>query len=271
MPTACRRRLAIRPADSARGVSDNPRNPARVNPSVQNSTMASGFSRITSACRGLSRRCATAMTRNPLAAISVTVRSMTGSTSSLAANTTSGAPLTVSSPSVTEAEKDLPDRKGRCAVRARSRLGAATAAAASTIATSVACACGSPFDAGAACAAQRSTSSSENPGAAWTSATRSRFSLSVPVLSKQTTSMRPSASTERGTRTSAPNLVSRRAEAACARVATKGIPSGTAATAMAMPLDTAWINSTRRTSPSAPTTAPPVTLTGSARFVSWPS
>ena len=140
---------------------------------------------------------------------------------------------------MTEAENDLPERNGRCAVGAV-ELWPSTD--------------GGGLDDGdiggvhvwvavgrAARRARRSAVPlrAKFPAPRWTCATRSRFSLSVPVLSKQTTSMRPSASTERGTRTSAPNFVSRRADAACARVATNGIPSGTAATAMAMPLATA--------------------------------
>ena len=65
--------------------------------------------------------------------------------------------------------------------------------------------------------------------------TRSRFSVSVPVLSKQTVSTRPSASSTRALRTTAPRRESRRAAACCATVATSGNPSGTAATATATP------------------------------------
>ena len=69
--------------------------------------------------------------------------------------------------------------------------------------------------------------------------TRSRFSVSVPVLSKQTVSTRPSASSTRALRTTAPRRDSRRAAACCATVATSGSPSGTAATATATPALTA--------------------------------
>ena len=99
--------------------------------------------------------------------------------------------------------------------------------------------------------------------------TRSRFSLSVPVLSKHTTSTRPSASTERGLRTSAPSLVNRRAEDCCASVATSGMPSGTAATVTAIPLATASRNPVPCNNPSRPTAAPPPRLTGQALLVSW--
>ena len=97
--------------------------------------------------------------------------------------------------------------------------------------------------------------------------TRSRFSLRVPVLSKHTTSTRPSASTDRGVRTSAPDLVSLRAAACCASVATSGRPSGTAATATATPLVTACRSPVPRRNPTAVTSAPPPTLTGSTRSV----
>ena len=65
--------------------------------------------------------------------------------------------------------------------------------------------------------------------------TRSRFSVRVPVLSKQTVSTRPSASSTRALRTTAPRRDSRRAAACWATVATSGSPSGTAATAIATP------------------------------------
>ena len=113
--------------------------------------------------------------------------------------------------SITDAENGLPARNGRCAEsRAES---AAAAGAASKMAASVACSCCSPLRACVARPAQASTCSREDPGAVSTRVTRSRFSLSVPVLSKHTTSTRPSASTDRGLRTSAPALVSRRADA----------------------------------------------------------
>ncbi|CNV23884.1 Uncharacterised protein [Mycobacterium tuberculosis] len=190
-------------------MSDNPRNPTRLNSSRHNLAISSGSSTTDCACCAVSWRWATAITRNPLAASSATASSMLEPMPSHAASTTSGAPLTVSSVPDTEAENDLPERNGRWAAgsaapgSAPSVPLAAAAAAACTIATSVACTCG-PFDAGAACAAQRSTSSRECPATGRTCATRKRFSLSVPVLSKQTMSTRPSASTERGMRTSAP-------------------------------------------------------------------
>ncbi|WP_258565532.1 hypothetical protein, partial [Streptomyces sp. WELS2] len=53
---------------------------------------------------------------------------------------------------------------------------------------------------------------------------RSRFSVSVPVLSKQMVSMRPSASSVRGVRTRTPPRLSRRAAASWATVATSGSP-----------------------------------------------
>ena len=68
---------------------------------------------------------------------------------------------------------------------------------------------------------------------------RSRFSVSVPVLSKQMVSTRPSASIVRGARTSTPRVDSRCAAASWDSVATNGRPSGTAATAMATPSATA--------------------------------
>ena len=80
--------------------------------------------------------------------------------------------------------------------------------------------------------------------------TRSRFSVSVPVLSKQTVSTRPSASSTRALRTTAPRRDSRRAAACCATVATSGSPSGTAATATATPALTA---SAQRARPTAAT------------------
>lgn len=111
--------------------------------------------------------------------------------------------------------------------------------AAAMIAASVAWTWVRPLTVGVAAAAQRSTSASVCSLTERTWVTRSRFSLSVPVLSKQTTSTRPSASTERGTRTNAPRPVSRRAEACWASVATSGMPSGTAATLTAIPSATA--------------------------------
>ena len=78
--------------------------------------------------------------------------------------------------------------------------------------------------------------------------TRSRFSVSVPVLSKQTVSTRPSASSTRALRTTAPRRDSRRAAACCATVATSGSPSGTAATATATPALTASRSGRRHSS-----------------------
>ena len=52
-------------------------------------------------------------------------------------------------------------------------------------------------------------------------------SVRVPVLSKQSTSTRPSASMVRGLRTSAPCSASRRAAASCAALTRNGSPSGT--------------------------------------------
>ena len=98
--------------------------------------------------------------------------------------------------------------------------------------------------------------------------TRSRFSVSVPVLSKQMVSTRPSASMVRGARTSAPRAVSRCAAASCASVATSGSPSGTAATAIATPSATAWRSVARRSSANADTVAPPASVSGSTLLVS---
>ena len=83
-------------------------------------------------------------------------------------------------------------------------------------------------------AAAPSSSRSSDPSGT-SRATRSRFSVRVPVLSKQTVSTRPSASSTRALRTTAPRRDSRRAAACCATVATSGSPSGTAATATARP------------------------------------
>ena len=117
------------------------------------------------------------------------------------------------------------------------------------MASSVACSWRPPLAGAVAAIACARTSSSVHPGAGFTWVTRSRFSERVPVLSKHTTSTRPSASTERGLRTNAPALVSRRAEACWARVATSGSPSGTAATLTATPLATAWRRPVSRSSP----------------------
>ena len=154
------------------------------------------------------------------------------------ASTTSGAPLTDSSLADTDAENGRPDRNGRV----RRPVAASVAAdlgGRATTAASVACSWRSPLAAAWPAPRTPAPRSSENPRGRRTAVTRNRFSLNVPVLSKHTTSTRPSASTERGLRTSAPALVSRRAEACCASVATSGRPSGTAATATATPLATA--------------------------------
>ena len=98
--------------------------------------------------------------------------------------------------------------------------------------------------------------------------TRSRFSVSVPVLSKQMVSTRPRASMVRGARTSAPRAVSRWAAESWERVATRGRPSGTAATAIATPSATAWRSGARRSSANADTVAPPASVSGSTLLVS---
>ena len=100
---------------SARGVSDSPRNPARDSSPSAKSAMASSSSATSLVCCALSRRRATAITRSPSAASWRTMSSISGPTSWQAASTTSGAPLTVSSSSDTDAENDLPDRNGRWA------------------------------------------------------------------------------------------------------------------------------------------------------------
>ena len=98
--------------------------------------------------------------------------------------------------------------------------------------------------------------------------TRSRFSVSVPVLSKHMVSTRPRASMVRGERTSTPRAVRRWAAASWDSVATNGSPSGTAATAIATPSATAWRRVAPRSNANAVTAAPPVSVSGSTLLVS---
>lgn len=106
------------------------------------------------------------------------------------------------------------------------------------------------------------------PSAPATRDSRSRFSVRVPVLSKQTVSIRPSASSVRGVRTRTPRRLSRRAAASWATVATSGSPSGTAATATDTPPATACRIGAPRSSESPVTAAPPARVSGSALRVS---
>ncbi len=106
-----------------------------------------------------------------------------------------------------------------------------------------------------------------NPAIGCTALTFSRFSLSVPVLSKHTTFNRASASTAWALRISTDSPVSRRAAACCASVATSGNPSGTAATISVTALETAWRNGVPRDMLSNPTKPPLAALNGNARRV----
>ena len=161
MPISRSASAASRAGAWARGVSESPRKPASDSSPLARSAMASSSSATSRACCGVSRRRATAITRSPSAASCRTVCSMSGSRPWHAAKTTSGAPLTLSSSSNTDAENDLPDRNGRWASASAVGLESSTDFAASMMARSVACTCGPPLASGAARAAQRRTSSRE--------------------------------------------------------------------------------------------------------------
>ena len=89
----------------------------------------------------------------------------------------------------------------------------------------------------------------------------------MPVLSKQTVSTRPSASSVLEDLTRTPRRDSRRAAPACATVATRGSPSGTAATATETPAAIASRSGTFRSRPNPATPAPPRAVAGSAMCV----
>ncbi|BBX60750.1 hypothetical protein MSHO_60950 [Mycobacterium shottsii] len=115
--------------------------------------------------------------------------------------------------------------------------------------------------------AASSTCPGVKPGAGRTVLTFSRFSLSVPVLSKHTTFNRASASIEWALRISTDSPVSRRAAASWASVTTSVKPSGTAATTRVTALATASRSGVPRDMLSSPTRPPLATLNGHARRV----
>ena len=170
-------------------------------------------------------------------------------------STTSGAPFTTSRPSRSAAENPRSAAKGRHASGSPSAATPRSAAASAT-ARSVSCAWSSPSADGRGGEPQHVVLARARRRPSGTSrTTRSRFSVSVPVLSKQTVSTRPSASSTRALRTTAPRRDSRRAAACWATVATSGSPSGTAATATASPEPTASRSGRPHSTPSAVTDA----------------
>ena len=115
-----------------------------------------------------------------------------GDPSASADDSTSGAPLIVSRVPVSAAANGRPDWNGRNASRVGSSCGPAASWIASSVACSTRCLCREYDVDSAACR----TCASVYPVSGRTAFTCNRFSLSVPVLSKHTTSRRASASTE---------------------------------------------------------------------------
>lgn len=192
-----------------------------------------------------SRRWATARSRRPWPARQSASSTAAGSVSGQQGSTTSGAPLTTSKfePSASlpaaAAYPRLASKGWACTV-VHPVSGGAAARTASSVAWAWAPGCSATR--GQARAATRRicfvsgvSAGCSAPVPVIRRTTRNRFSVRVPVLSKHMVSTRPSASRLRGVRTRTPSLLSRRAAAICATVATRGMPSGTAATATASP------------------------------------
>jgi hypothetical protein len=91
----------------------------------------------------------------------------------------------------------------------------------------------------------------------------------VPVLSKHSTSTRPSASMVRALRTRAPRWERRRAAANWAALMRNGRPSGTLATARPTPAPTVSRSGRPRSSPAATTAPPEASAIGSVMRVIW--
>ena len=104
-----------------------------------------------------------------------------------------------------------------------------------------------------------------------TRARASAPSVIVPVLSRHTTSTRPSASIAFGFLTSAPRRESRSADASSAAVARSGRPSGTEATARLTPDPTRSSSFRPRSRPPPTTPTPAAIAIGPVRLMSSPS